>query len=185
MPLLFLLISCVLFSGCASKPSIDTEPATEAKPKARADVCSDANYLDNPRFNEVSEKLYTTRVKRDEEVYLQFDVKRCASFSEDSEDGECGLNKTMVLVWEKNNQIVDKVVFHESSCVPVDSPYLKIEPWSPNDIIFRSGLIKVVHVWDYYERPDRNEDDKLCRVFKLDSKAKKFKEWHNEICFSE
>jgi hypothetical protein len=173
-----LLILCACSSKGTKTPSVSTSKVETPK----ANVCDSEPYKGNADYNEVSEKEYVNDLKNGDRVYLKNEVKKCEEYFDEGVGLECGIQRTVSLVWESNSKTVDSAGFLESGCEHPNSPFLKTEPWAPNDVKVKKDIATVEHYWNYYER-NADEDEKcLLRRFNMDRSKKKLIELSEGKC---
>lgn len=169
-----------LVSVCAS-PLIQKSPPESKFETLKTSVCESESYVGNTDYKQRSEKEYLNKLKNGEEVYLQTVVERCEARFIEEGDLECGLQKTIKLIWEKNNKLIDSFSFLDSGCEEPNSSSLRMEPWDQNNIIVKKDVVNVIHYWNYYSHS--NEDERcMSHSFRLDRRKMKFHDLGEKSC---
>lgn len=166
-------ITPFLILACAS-PSIQKSPPEPKLETHKTSVCESQSYIANPDYIQRSEREYLNKLKNGEAVYLQTVVERCEEMFSEEGGVECGIHKTIKLIWEKDKKPIDSFSFLNSGCQEPNSQSLRMEPWDQNDVNIRKDIVKVRHYWNYYSHSEEEDERCMFHVFKLDRRKLKF-----------
>lgn len=167
-------LALILFSGGCGSTGVKDSVAPVKTEMVTVRVCDAERYRDNSDFQESSEKTDVHKIKNDETVYLQDETKKCETVFDEDYGLECGVQRSLRLVWRSSSQIIDSFSFLDSGCENPGSHSLVAEPWAPDSIEIKDDLIKVRHSWNYYVRTKAEEKNQcLLRNLKIDRKKMK------------
>jgi hypothetical protein len=177
----FLIFATLFIFGCVSTPLQNESLKYKSKSSIKS-ICESESYTGDPDYKQVSEKEYVNILPNGEEIYIQTEVQRCEAFFSEGGELECGIQKTVRLVWDKNTKAIGNVVFLDSGCSQPNDPSLRMEPWDQNDVRVKKDLVTVEHYWNYYSRGQKEEDECMLRIFKIDRKKMKLRELKERAC---
>lgn len=175
------LLTPILVLACSSSP-IQTSSPTPKIETLKANVCETEGYADNPEYKQRSEKEYLNKLENGEEIYLETIVERCEEVFSEGGGIECGIQKTIKLVWQKDKKPIDSFSFLNSGCQEPNAQNLRMEPWDQNDVTVRNGIVKVRHYWNYYSHSEEEDERCMFHVFKLDRRKLKFHDLGEKSC---
>lgn len=165
--------SIIFSGGCSSIGAKDSIRSVKTD-AAKVRVCDAEKYQDNPDFQESSKKTDVHKIKNGETVYFHDETKKCETVFDEDYGLECGVQRSLRLVWHSRSQIVDSFSFLESGCEDPGSHNLDAEPWAPDSIRIKKDLVKVRHYWNYYVRTRAEEKNQcLLRIMKIDREKMK------------
>lgn len=166
----FFLLSCGSFG---------TRPTKDAVRNSKVDastvhVCDTEKYQNNPDYVKSSKKTDVHKLKNEETVYLHDETEKCETVFDEDSGPECGVQRSIRLIWKSGSQVIDSFSFLESGCEEPGSHSLSAEPWAPDSIQLKGDLVKVRHYWNYYVRTEAEEKYQcLLRILKIDRKKMK------------
>lgn len=170
----FLLLSC-------GSPLIQKSQLGTKAEIYKASACESENYLGKSDYQQKSEREYLNKLKNGEAVYLQTEIKRCEEVFSENGGVECGVQKTIKLIWEKDKKSIDSFSFLDSGCEDPNSRSLNMEPWDQNDVVVKKDVVKVRHYWNFYSYKEEDDERCMIHIFKLDRRKMKLHDLGEKI----